>query len=141
MDGPLASSLFLIDAGANHILFGLLVAAAFRWRRRPEIHKRLMAIASIAIMSAPMARILDEFGWPITVGPFGFAAPDFGLMGIVMPPRLTMAGFLNLIVAPFYFALVAYDVTRTRRVHRVTVLGGLVLFLFHPAVVLVVGSR
>lgn len=137
VNGPLASSSYLIEASANHILFGLLVLAAIWWRKRSESHKRLMVIATITLMSAPVARILDEFGWPITVGPFGFGAPGFGLMGRIMPPNLTAMGFLNLIVAPFFLALVVYDLTRTGRIHRATVFGGLALFLFHPAVSLI----
>ena len=137
VNGLLASTLFLIETSANHILFGLLVAAAFRWRKRPEIHKRLMVLATLAIMPAAVARVLDEFGWPISIGPFGFEAPDFGLVGLVMPPWLAQAGFLNLIVAPFFAALAAYDLASLRRVHTATALGGLALFLFHPAVLLV----
>jgi hypothetical protein len=43
------------------VVFVILVACAFRWRRRPEIHKRLMLLATISILDAAVAR------WPIAL--------------------------------------------------------------------------
>jgi hypothetical protein len=121
---------FIASSNASSpILFGVFAAGGFAWRRRPEIHKRLMLLASIAIINAAVARTLDDFGWPIVLGPFGFIAPTGPFMRM---SALTSAGFLNMWVFPFIGALVLYDIRTTRRVHPVTAIGGILIILFEP---------
>ena len=40
------------------LLFTVLVTAAIAYRRQPELHKRLMLFANIALMGAPLAQTL-----------------------------------------------------------------------------------
>jgi hypothetical protein len=126
---------FIASSNASSpILFGMFAAGGFAWRQRPEIHKRLMLLATIAIINAAAARTLDDVGWPIVLGPFGFMAPTGPFMQL---STLASAGFLNLWVSPFIGALVLHDVRTMRRVHPVTVIGGLLILLFEPLLCLI----
>ncbi len=141
--GPVASFAWLASRNAGDLMiFGVLVAAAVLLRRRSDAHKRLMLVACLALMTAPMARILDELGWPIVLTPFGFVAP-LNLFNQAVAPLLSPLRMVNLIVLPFFLALVWYDCSRTKRLHWATGAGGLVLFLFRPlfAIVLAVSQR
>lgn len=44
------------------VAFGGLFVAAVLYRKRPAIHKRLMLIATISLMEAPIARLARNFG-------------------------------------------------------------------------------
>jgi len=80
--GPVESLLWLAWSNAgNPIMFGLLFAPAIALRRRAQAHKRLMLLACLALMNAPLARALDDLGSPIVLGPFGFASPNSLLHG------------------------------------------------------------
>ena len=131
LDGPLASFAFLAMGNpGNPMIFGLFVMGAVWWRRQRERHKRLMLLACLAIMDAPMARLLDDFGSPILLTPRGFVGEgNFYrvLSSVISPP-----GFENLNVLPFYVALMIYDVVKMRRLHPATLVGGVILFLFQP---------
>ncbi len=130
--GPVASLARLASGNVgNALMFGILFAAAIWQRRRPEAHKRLMLSACIGIMDAPVARVLDDFGWPIIVGPFGFVAPD-SFLNRTLPAVLGPFQLNNLVVLPLFLALVAYDLAKTKRVHWATVFGGAILFLLQP---------
>lgn len=130
--GPMASFAWLASRNAgNPMIFGLLFAAAVFVRRRSEAHKRLMLLACLALMNAPVARILDELGWPIVLTPFGFVAPG-NFFNQALAPLLAPFRLINLIVLPFFLGLVLYDFGKTKRLHRATLAGGLVLFLFQP---------
>lgn len=83
---------------------GFLVAAVLN-RRRSEIHKRLMYLASIGI-------ILPAFG----------RIAKFPMIDLPEPP-LAFAGLLTFLVL-----LGIFDKTNTGSVHRVTWVGGIVLF-------------
>jgi hypothetical protein len=118
------------DNTGSFMIFGGLIAAGVLLRRRPQAHKRFMLLATFALMNAPLARIYDEFGWPIDVGPFGFFATNSVINEFMM--QVAPLGFLNLVVLPFFAALVVYDLVLHRRIHSATLGGGLVLFLFQP---------
>lgn len=92
--------------------FVLFLSAAIYCRRWPEVHKRLMLLASISLMSPPLARI--SF-WPI-----------FGWVDEI--PFVT-ASTLSLLLP-----LALHDLLTTKRVHVVTAAGGLcfVLIVFLP---------
>jgi hypothetical protein len=59
----------------NITIFAVLVIAALAYRRRPEIHKRLMLFANIELMPAPLAHfighnpVLAPLPAPIIMGP------------------------------------------------------------------------
>jgi hypothetical protein len=130
---PIAAAARLVGGNVgNALMFGILFVAAVWQRRRLEAHKRFMLAACLSVMDAPVARILDELGWPIVVGPFGFVAPD-SYLNQALPALLGPWQLSNLVVLPLYLALVVYDLVQNRRLHWATVAGGAVLFLVQPA--------
>jgi hypothetical protein len=81
-------------------VFAGLVAAAILLRRNPQAHKRLMLLASIALIGPALARISR---WSM------FGGEDSLFVPIV---------FLGLLAV-----LIAYDVVSARRPHRATLIG------------------
>ena len=55
---------FLILPLGDMVLFGTLFGAAMYYRRKPEIHKRCILLATVALMFAPVARVMDTAGLP-----------------------------------------------------------------------------
>lgn len=98
---------FLVVPLGDMVVFGSLVTAGIYFRRQMAIHKRLMLLAAIALLAAPIARL-----------PFGF------LHGSI----LAVFGVADL----FIVALVAYDLAMYRRIHRATAWGGLALVASQP---------
>lgn len=88
---------FLILPAVDMILFGALFAAAVKYRSKPEIHKRLIVAATVALAFAAVARM-------------NFAAPTFFLIWMV-----PMA------------ALAAFDFASTGKVHPATAICSAVL--------------
>ena len=87
-------SLKVIGDIAILILFAFLVTLGIRNRRKPEIHKRLMALASVSIVAPAIAR------WP---------GAEANLPFSVVVPQLSFCG-----------ALVVHDIVTRRRVHPAT---------------------
>jgi hypothetical protein len=81
-------------------VFAGLILTALHFRRRPDIHKRLMLLAMIAFLPPAFGRM------PIFPGP----------LGTLVVPSL------------FILALALWDLRSIGRVHRATILGGLVNF-------------
>jgi FtsH-binding integral membrane protein len=81
------------------VIFATLLAVAFRARRDPGAHKRLIYLATMALLIAAVAR------WPFAI--VNRNAPMAGLFSYV-----------------FLLALVSYDLWSTRRIHRVTLWAG-----------------
>ena len=102
---PLA---FLTIPLGDMLVFAILVGVALWLRRRVDLHKRLMLLATIAILPAAVARL--PFDFIQKVGPLAF----FGLADLFIVPMLV------------------YDVVTRRRPHRATVLGGALLVISHP---------
>ncbi len=90
------------------VVFGGLVGAALWFRRRPDIHRRLMLLASVAILTAAIARIPLDF--IRTGGPLVY----FGLTDLCV------------------LACVAYDTVVSRRLHPAFAWGALLIVLSHP---------
>jgi len=86
--------------------FSLFLPIAVVLRHRPEMHKRLMLLASISIVQPALARI---FRWPLFEG--------------LDPVLLSLAGLFALL-----FALTLYDVISSKRLHPVTLVGGSFFF-------------
>lgn len=101
---PLA---FLAVPMMDMVMFAGLAGAGLWYRRRPEAHKRLMILATIAMLAAPIARL-----------PFG--APLVGLPGV-----FAMADV-------FIVAVVVYDLVTRGRVHPATAWGGLAIVASQP---------
>ena len=91
------------------LVFAPLFAAAIYYRRKPELHKRLMIVATTSLLIAAVGRM-----------PFLGAPPDRLLLHLIW-------------TAPILLAM-AYDFWRQRRVHPVYVLGLVVLVLEGPLV-------
>ena len=99
---------FLTIPLGDMLIFLILVGAAFYFRRRADTHKRLMLMATIAILPAAVARL--PFAFIQQYGPLAF----FGLSDLFIVPCL------------------AYDVITRGRPHRATVLGGTLIVISHP---------
>ena len=99
---------FLTIPLGDLLVFSILVGAAFYFRRRLEIHKRLMLLATIAILPAAIARL--PFAFIQQYGPIAF----FGLSDLFIVPCLL------------------YDILTRGKPHRATILGGLLIVLSHP---------
>jgi hypothetical protein len=92
---------FLAVPLATVIVFPTLIGSAFAWRRRPDIHKRLMLIGTLELVPAGVARWRGlEMGGPVAY---------FGLTDL------------------FVLAMIAFDIVTRRRVHPATAWGGLFL--------------
>lgn len=101
--GGAALEFLVIPLGAV-VVFGVLVAAALVYRRRSDFHKRLMALASIGILTPAIARI------PLDIVQAGGPPLFLGLTDLIA------------------LACVAYDTARNRRLHPA--FGWGLLFLF-----------
>ena len=108
---------FLTIPLGDMLLFGGLVGAGFYYRRRPDVHKRLMLLATVAILPAATARL--PFAFIQETGPLAF----FGLADL------------------FIVACLLYDLFTRGRPHRATVWGGLALVVSQPLRLLVGNTR
>lgn len=97
------------------MVFSILVFAGFYFRRRPDVHKRLMLLATISILAAAIARLPFSI---LKAGPPAF----FGLTDL------------------FIVACVVFDLITRRRVHRATVWGGLLIVLSQPLRLMISGT-
>ena len=102
---------FLAVPMFDMILFSTFVTAAVVKRRDKESHKRLMLLAYVSLLAAPVARLPGV----LPLGPFGF----FGL------------------AFAFIVAGVVYDWISRGRVHRVYLWGGALLVVSVPARLLI----
>jgi hypothetical protein len=106
-DAPSPLAFLTIPLG-DMLVFAMLVGAGFYFRRRTDVHKRLMLLATISILPAATARL--PFAFIQQVGPMAF----FGLADL------------------FIIACLIYDLAARGRVHRATVWGGLLIVISHP---------
>jgi hypothetical protein len=99
-------AVFLTLPLATIAVFPALFGAALWWRRRTDIHKRLVLIATLELVTAAVAR------WPgvLPLGPIAFF------------------GFTDL----FLVALAIFDWRTRGRVHPATLWGGLFLLASQP---------
>jgi hypothetical protein len=97
------------------VVFALLIGTGLYFRRRLETHKRLMTLATISLLSAPIARL--PFG-VLKAGPPAF----FGLTDL------------------FIIALLIYDLVTRRRVHPATIWGGLLIVASQPLRLMISGT-
>jgi len=97
--------------------FGVLAGAAFLCRKRPDVHKRLIMLATIGIIGAAVGRM--EF------------LPDWHLRGIA-ELRLFWA-----YTYAFLVPLVAFDIFSLRKLHRATLWGSAFLITLHQVALLI----
>lgn len=106
---------FLVVPLFDMLVFASLIGAALWYRRRPDLHKRLMIMATIALLPAAFARMpLNFIGDPLLRA---FALGDAALL-----------------------TCVACDVVAQRRLHRVWIWGGLWIVLSLPLRMAVAGT-
>jgi hypothetical protein len=86
------------------VIFAILITSAFRVRFSPTAHKRLMLVATIALLGPAINR------WPIAL--------------IQRVPPLTSA-----VLLAFILMLVAYDLWTLRKLHRATLWAGLTVVI------------
>jgi hypothetical protein len=90
------------------VVFAILISAALYYRRRADVHKRLMTLATIALLPAPIARLplemIREGGLPVI----------FGLADL------------------FLVICLIYDLIIWRKIHRATAWGGLIILASQP---------
>ena len=96
------------------ILFSSFVTMAYLQRRNTQSHKRWMVLATLNLITAALAR------WPLisNLGPLAFFA----------------------ITDLFVVALALWDFKSRKRLHPVTLRGGLLLILSHPVRLVVSGT-
>ncbi len=104
---PIPPAEFLIVPFTDMALFTLFVGLAIARRRDPQAHKRLMLVASISFLTAAIARL-----------PFAFMESG--------PPAYF--GVTDLFLLP----LIVWDVATRRRLHPVTLWGGVLLIVSQP---------
>ena len=97
------------------VVFAILVSAAVYFRRRLEAHKRLMTLAMITLLAAPIARMRFL---PLPPGPPTF----FALADL------------------FIVALLVYDLTTRKKVHPATIWGGLLIVASQPLRLMIAGT-
>jgi hypothetical protein len=97
------------------VVFALLIGTGLYFRRRLETHKRLMTLATISLLSAPIARL--PFG-VLKAGPPAF----FGLTDL------------------FIVALLVYDLATRKKVHPATIWGGLLIVASQPLRLMISGT-
>jgi hypothetical protein len=88
------------DVGST-LAFAVFLSAGLWLRRQPEVHKRLLFLASVSIVGQALGRIAL---WPI----FGALRGGIGIGALIV----------------FLGALVAHDWLTVKRVHGATLLGG-----------------
>lgn len=106
---------FLAIPLGDMFVFATMVAAAMYYRRRPELHKRLMLIATVAVLPAGIAR------WPL---------------GAVAHNPIVFFGLADLL----FIGCVIYDCIKTRRLSPAYLWGGLVLIASHPLRLMISGT-
>ena len=88
MYGPLTPKQFMIVPVGDILLFALFVTAGVRWRKRPNIHKPMMFLASLTAVGAAIARmdflnhLYRETVWDKFFGVFFFTLVISGLFFI-----------------------------------------------------------
>jgi hypothetical protein len=100
--------IFLTIPLTDILVFAILIIAAFYFRRRTDIHKRVMLLATIGILPAAVARL--PFDFILQYGPIAF----FGLADLFIIPCLV------------------WDLATRGRPHRATVLAAALIVISQP---------
>jgi hypothetical protein len=107
---------FLIIPLGDMVVFAALVGAALYYRRKFDIHKRLMLLSAFNFLPAAVARI--PLGFIQSGGPLAFyGIPDL-----------------------FVVAFIAYDTIKNRRLHPAALCGGLLIIASHPLRIMFAGT-
>jgi hypothetical protein len=113
--GPPALQFLVVPLG-DMLVFAVLIAAALYYRRRLDIHKRLMLLAAIHLLAPAIARI------PLDVITNGGALAFFGLTDLCL------------------VAFIAFDTIRHRRLHPAFLWGALFIIVMQPLRIAIAGT-
>jgi hypothetical protein len=113
--GPPALQFLVIPLG-DMLVFGILVGTALYFRRRLEIHKRLMVLAAVNLLAPAIARI------PLHFIEAGGALAFFGLTDLCL------------------LTCVAFDTVRHRRLHPAFAWGMLFIVAAQPLRLMLAGT-
>jgi hypothetical protein len=113
--GPEALAFTWVQVGGM-LFFGGAVAVAIANVRTPEVHKRLMLLATLSLLDAPIAR------WVLG---FTGAIPATGA-----PPAVSQIFAASLIADLMLLAAIAFDWRTRGRPHQVYLIGGAALIVF-----------
>ena len=109
---------FHIASTSMITLFGVFVFAAIAYVGRPEIHKRLMLLATISMIPPAIARLF--FAVNVGIGP--------GLRPGLGPPRTVESVMLPALIADaLILAGVIYDMRTRGRPHPAYLIGGAII--------------
>jgi hypothetical protein len=114
--GPPALAFLIIPIG-DMLIFSVLIGLALYYRRKLQVHKRLMLLAAINLLTPAIARI--PLGFIINGGPLAF----FGLTDLCL------------------LACVAFDTIKHRRLHPVFLWGSIFLIVMQPLRLLLAGTN
>lgn len=114
--GPPPLSFLIIPLG-DMLIFSVLVGLALYFRRKLDVHKRLMLLAAINILTPAIGRI--PFDFVLNGGPIVF----FGLTNVLL------------------LACVAFDTFKHRRLHPVFLWGTIVIIAMQPLRLLLSGTE
>ena len=112
-DDPLAALVFPLG---DVLSFSVLVGLATLWRRRPDRHKRLILLATVVLMAAPLAHVIGQV-------PALHAFPPV----ILLP------------LSAFYFAAAIHDRWTDGRVHPISLWGAIALLVWAQGRAVLVG--
>lgn len=107
---------FLIIPLGDILVFAVLVGLAIYYRKRVEIHKRLMLLTAVNLLAAAIARI--PLGVIETYGPWAF----FGFTDLVM------------------LGCIAFDTIRNKRLHPAFMWGAPLIIIFQPLRLMFAGT-
>jgi hypothetical protein len=113
--GPSPQAFLVVPIG-DMLVFAILVGAGFYYRRRSDVHKRLMLLATISILTAAIARLPFAI---LQAGPPAF----FALTDI------------------FIVACLLYDLMTLKRIHRATAVAGLLIVASQPLRLIIGGTQ
>lgn len=102
--------------------FAVLVGAAIAFVARPEVHKRLMLLATISVLPPAIARLF----FAVNVGIAAGLRPGLG------PPRTVDSVLMAALIADALIAVcMIYDWRTRGRIHRVYLFGGGIIVAVH----------
>lgn len=113
--GPPALQFLIVPLG-DMVVFAILIGVALYFRRRLDVHKRLMLLAALTFLGPAIARI------PLNFIANGGALAFYGLTDLCI------------------LAFIAFDTIRHRRLHPAFLWGALFIFVMQPVRILLAGT-
>ena len=111
IDVPVPPVPFLVVPATDLAIFGIFMTLAIIYRRKPQFHKRFILLSSLGLMDAAIVR------WP------------FPFMTMQLASGITMTEvFIDLFLVP----IIIWDLVSLRRIHPVTLWGGIAILASQP---------